>query len=556
VPLRLDLLSPLPPVRSGISDYTMDLLPRLAELADVRLLRIEEQPVSAEILRRWAPVDAERVGEGGRLPLYQMGNNSYHDRVLDLALRTPGALVLHDVVLHHRWLEATVAKHDWAGYQRVVEREEGALGAATARGWRWGSYGRAAQFALPLHRTLLAAQRGVLVHSRWAAELLREEQHGVGVEVIPMAVPLPPAPTAAARQASRRRLGLGEGTRVLGSFGFQSPIKRTDIAVRALARPELAGVRLVVAGEVADTYDLETLASQLGVRDRVDLLGYLPFEELEAAVLACDLSVNLRYPSAGETSASLLRVLALGCPALVSDYAQFRDLPEDLAPRVPVGDGEVERLAAVAGALLAVPERLAELGARARRYVAQEHDPQRAAKAVVAACREIAARSVPEMRHSSRATNDRTTGQTSGQTSEQTSEQTSDRTSGRTGELTSLTASRLPGELRIEGLDGWRPGERRTIRLQITNLGSATWRAAHRPGGIAIEVQLRGGAAEEPAAQLPWQPLPVDLAPGASHSFAIALRRPLGAARLRVEPRALGRERLATLGGPSWEGEV
>jgi glycosyltransferase involved in cell wall biosynthesis len=527
-------LSPLPPVRSGISDYTMDLLPRLAERADVRLLRIEDQPVSEAIVRRWTPVDAGRAGGEGRLPLYQMGNNTYHDRVFEIASRTPGALVLHDVVLHHRWLEATVAKHDWAGYERVVEREEGALGVATARGWRWGSYGRAAQFALPLHRTLLEAQRGVLVHSRWAAELLRERSADLRVHVIPMAVPLPPAPTMEVRAEARRRLGIEPGVRVLGSFGFQSPIKRTDMAVRALARPELAGVRLLIAGQAADTYDLDTLARQVGVRDRVDLLGYLPFAALESAVLACDLSVNLRYPSAGETSASLLRVLALGCPALVSDYAQFRDLPAELAPRVPVGEGEVERLASLAGTLLRSPEVLADLGTRARRHVAAEHDPGRAAAAVVAACQEVAAETRTAAVAASRPGPARRS----------------------SSELTSLTASRLPGELTIEGIGAWRPGERRAIRVRLTNLGPATWRAAHHPGGIAVEIELRGGAADERSMPLPWQPLPVDLAPGATHSFDVTLRRPLGAARLRIEPRALGRERLSTLGGPSWEGEV
>ena len=40
---------------------------------------------------------------------------------------------------------------------------------------RWpGGSGMAAQFALPAHRTLLLGQRGVLTHSAWAAETLRE----------------------------------------------------------------------------------------------------------------------------------------------------------------------------------------------------------------------------------------------------------------------------------------------------------------------------------------------------------------------------------------------
>ena len=38
--LRIDYLSPLPPIRSGISDYSVDLLPHLASLAEVGLYEI------------------------------------------------------------------------------------------------------------------------------------------------------------------------------------------------------------------------------------------------------------------------------------------------------------------------------------------------------------------------------------------------------------------------------------------------------------------------------------------------------------------------------------
>jgi protein subunit release factor B len=43
---RLDFVSPLPPVRSGIADYSLDLLPHLAALADVRLIHLPGQPVA------------------------------------------------------------------------------------------------------------------------------------------------------------------------------------------------------------------------------------------------------------------------------------------------------------------------------------------------------------------------------------------------------------------------------------------------------------------------------------------------------------------------------
>ncbi|MFY9822913.1 MAG: glycosyltransferase, partial [Thermoanaerobaculia bacterium] len=363
--MKLDYVSPLPPVRSGIADYSMDLLPALAALADVRLIRLPELPVSPEIERAWPLAPAAETGSGGRLPLYQMGNNRYHQGVRDLALRIPGVLTLHDVVLHHLLQDITLGRHDPQGFQDYkaeLTRDHGWIGEAAALAKRWNAWGEAPLFSLPAHRTLLRRQRGVLVHSRWAAELLADEEVGVPVRAIPMGVPLPPAADAAAGRSLRRRFGLPEAGPVIGSFGFQTPIKRTLSAVRALAAPGLEQVHLVIVGQASPAMDLEGEARRAGVAQRVHVLGFLPFEDFEASIAAVDLCLNLRYPTAGETSASLLRVLAAGRPAIVSDYAQFAELPGEIALRVPLGEEEPAALAALLRELLANPGRLAAMG--------------------------------------------------------------------------------------------------------------------------------------------------------------------------------------------------
>ena len=61
--VALDYLSPLPPVRSGISEYSVDLLPALeAELGGrLRVVRLDGQPVDEAIVRRFNPVAAART---------------------------------------------------------------------------------------------------------------------------------------------------------------------------------------------------------------------------------------------------------------------------------------------------------------------------------------------------------------------------------------------------------------------------------------------------------------------------------------------------------------
>jgi hypothetical protein len=98
----------------------------------------------------------------------------------------------------------------------------------------------------------------------------------------------------------------------------------------------------------------------------------LSLAELEAEMVACDVAVSLRWPTAGEMSATLMRAFGAGRPAVVTDVLQFRELDERFCWRVPVGEGEVARLVEVLSAAAADPERCAAAGRLARRFVEAE----------------------------------------------------------------------------------------------------------------------------------------------------------------------------------------
>ncbi len=523
--LRLDFVSPLPPTRSGIADYSADLLPALAERCDLRVVRLEEE-VSPEIEGRWQPVDTTHLGEDGRVPFYQMGNNLHHQKVLDLARSHPGILTLHDLFLHHLLVEQTLARVELPLYRQRLQEEHGWVGATIGRAPRWGAYPTAPLFALPCHRTLVQTQRGVLVHSSWAAERLQEGVEDVTVRVIPMPMPLEPMASPASTLALRESLGIPRKAPVVGSFGFQTPIKRTDVVIEALAKEELAEVHLLIVGEVAPEFDLAAKAREAGVLERVHLCGFLDRDRLRVAMATADLCVNLRYPTAGETSASYLRLLAMGRPTLVSDYAQFAELGEEIT-RIPLGEEELDSLVARIRDLLDRPEELRAMGERARERVRREHDPDRVADRVAEACRELAA--LPP----------------------------GVATEPQPPPPTSLSWGRLEGSLEIEGLDPpWEESSVRVLDLHVRNTGAARWLAGRRgDGGIAFEVRLTNQGRDW-LAEAEWPPLPRDLEPGGEATLSLKIRRPLGPSRLRIEPHVLGVAGFSTLGGPVLERDI
>ena len=567
--LRLDYLSPLPPVKSGISDYSVDLLPYLRERADVRVLELTGAEVAKEVAERFFPLPIAEVWpeRGGaqedddqRYPLYQMGNNTYHEEIYALAMERPGFLTLHDIWLHHLLMERTLAKADLPSYVEALQADHDWIGGAASLPPRWGAYGKAAAFSLPAHRSLLARQLGVLVHSEWAAERVRESLAEDGAEPRVRAVPMPmPIPDAdpnrkVAAAEFRQELGLPLSAPVLGSFGFQTPIKRTDVAIRCLAEPGLEKVHLLIGGDLSSDPtsgpDLRELARDLGVEERVRITGFLPAEQFPIAITACDLCVNLRYPTAGETSASLLRILALGRGAVVSEYAQFADLADEdkgvlAAPLDSVSPaGEVRALARRLTELFSNRNRVKQLGEAARANVAAAHDPARSADAMMTALEEMLEEA--KVMAASRAAAD-----------SQPDEGLSLARRKPEPRPSSLTWGSLPYRIEVSGSQApWPAGERRRLSITVTNLSFARWLAADRgPGGVALEVQLlqQEGGLIDLRADEPWLPLPVDIEPGDRHVFEVAIRRPPGTSRLRIAPQVIGGAGLGRSGGRPYE---
>jgi glycosyltransferase involved in cell wall biosynthesis len=99
-------------------------------------------------------------------------------------------------------------------------------------------------------------------------------------------------------------------------------------------------------------------------------MDYVPEQRMWSLMAACDVLVNLRYPTMGETSGSVIRALALGKPLIVSDVGWFSELPDDAVLKVPVDDYEV---ATIEAALAVAAEHGATLGAAAQAYVKRAH---------------------------------------------------------------------------------------------------------------------------------------------------------------------------------------
>jgi glycosyltransferase involved in cell wall biosynthesis len=156
--------------------------------------------------------------------------------------------------------------------------------------------------------------------------------------------------------------------------------KRLDVALRAFARIAEREPRavFVVVGEVSKEYDMASLVPE-ALRPRVVLTGRPPLDAFVAYMTAADLAVNLRWPSAGEASGALLRLLGLGKPVIVTDVGSFAELPDGCVAKVPADETEEEVLLAYLERLTTDAELRRRLGDNARRHVEAHNRVDRAA---------------------------------------------------------------------------------------------------------------------------------------------------------------------------------
>ncbi len=305
---RVAMLTPLPPARTGVAHYASMVLPALAKRVEL--------------------VDDARDAD---VAIYQLGNNPHHEWIYAEAMKRPGVVVLHDLVLHHLIVEMTLARGDAEAYVEALRANHGEAGAAWARGRAAGLHSEMGNFLLPASVEVAQRAKSVIVHNRYAAERLRS----FGVTTPIYVVPHPYV-----RETRTFPRGNAD-RRVIGFFGFLTSAKRAEVVLEAfrIARARDPRIELLIVGEPAPNIDVEALQGE-----GITLTGYVDDDEFPRYYALADRFVNLRYPTAGETSGTLIRALDAGKPVAVSDYAQFEELPDDVVFKVPLGAGEVDRL--------------------------------------------------------------------------------------------------------------------------------------------------------------------------------------------------------------------
>jgi glycosyltransferase involved in cell wall biosynthesis len=396
--VRLAWFTPLPPMASGIADYSFELLPLVAEVAEVEVIcprpsRFRRAKVPPGITVR----PPERFGpERYDAIYYHLGNNPWHTFVYEMCLRHPGILVFHDVVMHHLIAHSMVESGEQVGrYWSLLETELDEPGRRLARLKVLGVASDFEKFLFPLSAHLVRGARGVVVHSLDARDrLVTAGAADVTMEVIPHHAGAPPPQVEGIdRSEARRRLGLPPEAFLVGHLGFLTLPKQPGALVAGFARlhRERPDARLLMVGADHTGGALERTSRRLGVHHAVVSTGYVDLSAFYLNLKALDVVVNLRYPTAGESSGTFARALAEGRATIVNNYGSFAEVPRDVALKVEIDGDQAAELGEHLVRLAREPELRSALETNARDYATRVLDPSRCRDLYVGFAERVAA---------------------------------------------------------------------------------------------------------------------------------------------------------------------
>ena len=400
--MRIAYFSPLPPTPSGISDYSTDLLPYLSALTDVTVVAESVDEVNREILgkaslchyRAFSPLERDTPQF---MNVYQMGNSPYHRFIYPFILRYPGIVVLHDYVLHHFIAGITLGADNAGDYIREMGYNLGSEGLDTSREVLKGKIS-APLFEEPLSRRVLDSSLGIVVHSGYVRDLVLRERPLCNVKVVPMGVPVP---MSTPRDEARDVLGLDKDVFIIASFGEASPHKRIDVVARVFARlrDHDKDLLYIIVGNTMPSLDIHGMVNDLSIGDAVKITGFVDKDMFATYMMAANVCVNLRYPTAGETSASALRTMAAGRATVISNIGAAQDIPDSICIKVGIGEDEERQLAEWLKHFIENRGAADLMGDTARRYVSENHSLQGAARRYISFINEVANSSpVPVMK--------------------------------------------------------------------------------------------------------------------------------------------------------------
>lgn len=371
---KLLYASPFLPMKSGISDYSEKLVNVLKEKFDITLY-IDDYKIANNLNDEFkvlkygvSKVDYDSYD----YIVYNIGNNEkYHKYIYKECLEHPGFVILHDFVIFYLFY-GMYDDDDIIFYEKLFREGSNKDFFQVKCMIKEGYFDINKIANMPLNGEILRSNNKIIVHSLYSynkvletgfvkkENLFRVNHLAVGENFDNKNI---------SKENLFKKFNIPKDAFLIASFGNIVPTKLNKYvceAVQSISNKTNKNICYVLVG------DGDCVNSYID-GNLIIKTGYTQLEDFEAFIEYADIIVNLRYPSMGETSGAMIRILERGKTCIINADAWFAELPKDAVYQVKRDNLEKE----LEEALLKLinDDTLKEkIGKNAKNYIEKEYN--------------------------------------------------------------------------------------------------------------------------------------------------------------------------------------
>ncbi len=323
---KLAFFSPLPPEKSGIANYSIDLINYLKKYYDITFVNV----ANIRSLNNLNEYGIESLSLSGfkknfqefDRTLYHFGNSIFHVSFFDLLRNYPGVSVLHDFYLNGvvnllpNYQEKLYVSHGFVANHHVNFPQ---------------IFKELPDY--PNNLSVIDSSLGVIFHSDYALKLMNDWYGDLGLKKSRVVPFLKKPLTLLNKKEALKILDLKPDVFVVVSFGYLGPNKMNMEVLNGWLNSSIAKKSILVfVGQSGDDNYCKNLKNKISlIKDDADvrITNWVSWDDYKAWLSVADVSIQLRTNSRGETSASVLDCLISGVPTIVNQHGDMANIEKD-----------------------------------------------------------------------------------------------------------------------------------------------------------------------------------------------------------------------------------
>ncbi|MEA5093475.1 MAG: glycosyltransferase [Sedimentibacter saalensis] len=380
---RIAFFSPLPPIESGISDYSVDILNELSKYFDIDVYIDDSYKPCCDFGFNINIYNHKNYKSKSSMyfdVIYQVGNSEYHMYMWDYIKEHRGTVVLHDYNLHGvAQFAALHKKNNEKLYREYLQYDFASEIVDDYLQELHDGKTNIKIYEMEINSFLINFANKIIVHSDEAREKLLKKDIHRNVKTIQSYAKIE---SLVDNNEIKTNMQIDKDTIIMASFGHVHETKRIMPILNAFNQlvKKHNNVKYYFVGKLDDNIKstFEIFIKDNHLEDNVIVTGYTELEEFVKYIDLADICFNLRYPYNGETSGSLMRILAKGKCVVVNDIGSFGEIPDDCCIKLPnvsimLLDSEIDAIYSVMEDLLNKENRI-KLSSNARRFAEKNLD--------------------------------------------------------------------------------------------------------------------------------------------------------------------------------------